>query len=754
MKTMVAIAGALCASVLAVQAVAQEAGTADQGDTWAFDMDADPFAESPIDLRGLNEKVAGGTGFVRLAKDGNGFVRGDGEPLRFWGVHPAVKHGTSEEDARTHFRWLARLGVNLVRQGATVQPNKPDAKLTDVNEQGLHSHWKTVAFAKEQGIYTMVSPFWAHGGFGGPIPEAWGIEGYSGKDALYGLMYFYEPLQDAYKVWIKRLLTEPNPYTGVPLRDEPAVAIIEIFNEDCFLFYTVDRVKGGPRRILEGRFHDWAVERYGSAANALDQWGNTAVEGDAPDEGRLGLMSIWFNTRDGLTKAPNEQRRRDQLRFYAGVQRGFFAMMKEYINEELGCRQLVNSTNFRPADPTVMGDLDNWCKSACDTIAINHYYDSGHTGENAGWRLDPGHYFTGVSATTQPWELPAVGKQVVGRPSIITETLWVVPNPYEPEGPLMMASYMSMNGMDGVMWAGARSVTWTPNPYRTWERMEGGFPMHKWDCAQPATMGQFPAAALIYRRGYVAPAPTVVHEERTLDSMIACEMPAIAAASGFDPNRDEETPDGDAGARTAAPPFAFLVGRVEAKLGVDEPAVEARDVSDYIDREGGTVRCANGQLAVDYKDGIFRLDAPKAQGVAGFIGNAGGQVALADVAVQSSDEFIVVTAVSLDDRPLAESERVLVQVGRPARPTDWKVEPAQFEARGQQRQGFRVVNTGRMPWRIDRAHGVLTLTNRRVSRATILDENGERGAELPVRSRKIGTLWIPLPEEALYFIVE
>ena len=78
---------------------------------------------------------------------------------------------------------------------------------------------------KKEGIYTTVSPFWPHNGhMGGWVPEEWGIEGYSGKDELWSVMYFSDTLKNAYKEWVRYLYTEPNPHTGIPLSQDPALA--------------------------------------------------------------------------------------------------------------------------------------------------------------------------------------------------------------------------------------------------------------------------------------------------------------------------------------------------------------------------------------------------------------------------------------------------------------------------------------------------------------------------------------------------
>ncbi len=59
------------------------------------------------------------------------------------------------------------------------------------------------------------------------------------KDALWGVIYFNERLQEGYKAWVKALYTKVNPFTGIPLKDDPAVGLIQIMNEDGVFFWTM-----------------------------------------------------------------------------------------------------------------------------------------------------------------------------------------------------------------------------------------------------------------------------------------------------------------------------------------------------------------------------------------------------------------------------------------------------------------------------------------------------------------------------------
>src|SRR5689334_2508551 len=56
--------------------------------TWDFEYPANALRDgAALDLRYLNEKSAGQDGFITRSKDGNSFVTGKGQPIRFWAVN-------------------------------------------------------------------------------------------------------------------------------------------------------------------------------------------------------------------------------------------------------------------------------------------------------------------------------------------------------------------------------------------------------------------------------------------------------------------------------------------------------------------------------------------------------------------------------------------------------------------------------------------------------------------------------------------
>ena len=209
-----------------------------------------------IDLRSLNETVAGQSGFVKLSPDGNSFVLGDGTPARFWAIGSLAFQNQTPEDLNRHVRFLARMGVNMVRLHAQICPVGPDSRLTDVNETEIDGIWRFVAEAKKQGIYVTISPYWAHA----TDSAHWGIPGNDAAGPLYGLLFFDETSPARLQGVGLGTLRPEEPLHEDSLANDPAVAIIQIQNEDSLLFWLTDTLKpiqkaalGRKIRRLAGR---------------------------------------------------------------------------------------------------------------------------------------------------------------------------------------------------------------------------------------------------------------------------------------------------------------------------------------------------------------------------------------------------------------------------------------------------------------------------------------------------------------------
>ena len=127
-----------------------------------------------------------------------------------------------------------------------------------------------------------------------------------------------------------------------------------------------------------------------------------------------------------------------------------------------------------------------------------------------------------------------------------------------------------------------------------------------------------------------------------------------------------------------------------------------------------------------------------------------GMQKLSDVTIVSKNDYACVITVSLDEKPIATSGRILVQIGTIARPTGWKEKPLRIPTKvGTRLDGSRIVDVGGPPWRIEKMNGALGVRNVSITRATVLDPNGMPSSEIPIW-RGDGEIRISLPSSALY----
>lgn len=737
--------------------VATPANTPDDPGKWAFDPPTDRFSpDAVLDLRSLNEKVAGQSGFVRRTPDGSGFELGNGKPVRFWAVDEFIENTADQATIRHKLRWLAKRGVNMVRDHAELWPKKPGSQVTDVDHDEIDHIWKLVAAAKAEGIYTTISPYWA---VPVKIQDSWGVPGGSGQSAL-SLLFFDPTLQKGYKAWLRALYAPPNPYTGIPLAKDPSVAIIQLQNEDSLLFWTTQDVHGPELTQLETLYGSWLAKKYGSLDAANSAWGGdhppaSAFQdkiGDDFGNGRAAIYIIWDFTQSPAVQPPYQQKRlADQLEFFSDTMSHLNSEMIDYLRNDLGCKQLINPGNWRPADPVKLFDAERYSYMPGDVMAVNRYFTGEHVGRDKAWAIEPHDKFTNASALLTPQSLPINIKQPVGYPFIIPETAWVSPTAYQSEGPFLAAAYESLTGV-------ALSYFFSDGDVPEWQQpflySYGGWsPEAKWSVATPVQLGQFPAAALIYRLGYVKKGPVAVDEERSLADIWDRKSSLIAEEGGYDPNRDAGDLPPTSAVHTGLDPLAFLVGPVEVKIGGDPAKSKVIQLSRYIDNNRKLVVSDTGEIRLNYGSGVCVVNTPCAQGAAGFLGGE-SPINLSDIGIQTTNDYATISVVSLDGKSIRSSRKLLVQVGTIARPTGWVDQDATWQsADGKQTfTGKEVVLSGHNPWQVENISATITVKNPGLTSATLLDANF-----MPVRKadakRSAGGLTVELPSDTMYLIL-
>lgn len=673
-------------------------------------------SEKALDLRFLNQERAGNDGFVVQQADQFVFEK-TGEPVRFWGVG-ANAATNDKEGVKRLAKLLASLGVNAVRVHRAIADRKGNDPFA-IDERYLDQLHFFVATMADEGIYTDISfyyPVWMR------AKPSDGLTGYKDGQQPFGLLFWDERMQSLWKAWARELLTRPNPYTGKSLAEDPAVAIVEIINEDSLFFWTFDPEKRIPPEAikpLEKQFGDWAAAKYGSIDKALDQWGRNPhpQSPDAPKDGRLGLYQVGFlGGANWAVTQRNTARARDQLEFMARLQRGFYQSATDYLRNDLGVRCAIQASNWKTADDRVLSEVERWTYEPAGVIGRNAYFGSPHEGEASSYALRNGQTYsdrTGLRGDDAPATI-AFEVAHAGFPQIVTEYGYPMPNAYRAEGAFLAAVYGSLHGTDGIFHFAMDGTGW--------DQQE-----QKFSLATPVTLGQFPALALAYRRGYIEQGDVAFAQQVSLEDLFASKGTAIWQSPNLDAFR---AADVEPGAQEAvADPTALVQGRVQIDVigdGQPEKPNAARASANAEAKISGRMKAQNpqdvyesntGQIRWDTREGVVRVDTPFAQGVCGFLGQSGPQET-ADFIFDIRNEYASVMVVSLDGKPLAESERALLQIVTTEKNAGWS------DTGGTKR---RIIDVGSPPVLVKEIEGVVR-GRKRGWKASALSASGQREA--------------------------
>lgn len=692
---------------------------ADEG-FFPFEPDRDPYKPTPLSMRHLNETVAGERGWVRA--DGSRFVQGpDNTPVRFWALNTGMESIRKDRAAvDEQARFFAKRGINLVRIHGGIWR---DNDFTQVDLQLLDQILYYVAAMKREGIYVKLStyfPLWLRFDAGTP-----GFPGYpDGGQHPFAIQFFNERFQEIQRNWFRTLLTTPNPYAdNVPLAKDPAVAMVEIVNEDSYFFWTFTPYRNVPApqmAILEKQFGDFLAQRYGSLQQAFAALGNERVRGDDLAAGRAGFLDlpVMFGQ-----KSPRGQA---QAEFLARHQRDYFLSMRKFLKDDLGYQGLVSASNWTVADQRTLMPLEKW-SNALDFLDRHGYWSGPHEGERSGYSISTGDRFDDRSALIGPASTPVYETLWMDLPSTLSEVNWTAPNRFRAEFPVLAALYATLQGNDAFFF---------------FATSEQGFAqtINKFTISSPVIAAQWPATSLIYRKQLVDEAGTALRIDSRLADLFALKGAPVATSVNLDMNRFAGVPASQA-ARDEINPLYFLVGRVESAITETGGPTTGVDLSKYVDPAARTVTSLTGQLTWDFGKGIVSVRAPKANGAVGFLSKT-DRHDLAVLQLQTPLEYASVLLVSLDDQPLETSGRMLLQVM-----TDEK--QYGFSAPG---TGTRpIVSLGSAPMTVRKIDGNISLSRPDASqlRITKLDFHGYTvGETLPLTPN------FQLDPTTLYYVIE
>lgn len=681
-----------------------------------FEVRWDDVAPSPTDLSFLLDAPAGKDGFVRVA--GEHLVVG-GRRLRIWGVNlTGAACLPPKESARKVARHLAKFGLNSVRlhylDGPAPQgliADGPDTERLDPEMLDRLDYF--LAECYRAGIYANLNlNVYRRYRDGDDVPDH-DLLGVA-KNAT----YYNRRLIDLQKAYARDLLTHRNPYTGRTYAAEPGICLVELTNENSLTEGWVMRRLIGeqaepptgiwsdipPRyaRELTDLYNAHLRERYGSRDSLAAAWASTGEEiGLAADEDPWDGAVRRTDPRECASYA--RARFRDEAAFYVEVERRYNAEMAGYLREELGVRCPVLGTSdhnhYWSGLPLVQGQAE------LDLVDGHVYWQHPRfPDQKAPWSKSE-WTITNSAMVNEPDRATVTQlarSAVRGRPYIVSETNHPFPNEHASEGILSLGAYAALQDWDGIYW-----YTYGHAPFddSTPRHVAGFFDLH----ADPVKMSQIALGALLFIRGDVRPAERLVEIGYTRKEVLDSNRVVADAKENFNwrPGLSPRTP---------------LIHRLRvASYDRPEPPADLPEIAHLARTVSDT-----GEIAWDLDDpagGVIAVDSSRTQMLLGYLG--GRTASVGSLTVEVDTPFSALVLVSLDDRPVSHTERLILGAAA------------------------RVANDG-MAWDEarkslgERFGGPPTLIEPVVGRITLIGLAGATG----VRIQPLDAAGLPLGEEA------
>lgn len=565
--------------------------------------------ETLPDLSFLNHRPAGKFGRVRA--NGQDLIYGDGSVARFWGVNLQAYaiFRTSDAGIQTHARWLAKLGVNLVRihhhDSRWVRPNVFGDRAKDtltLSSASLDRLDRWIAALKSEGIYIWLDlevgrRFTAED----RIMHFAEMQGDKGVADPRGFNYINRDLQDRMLAFNRAYLGHFNPHTGFAYKDDPAIIAVLLSNEN-------DLTHHFGNRLLPDKAVPWHTERYMNLAAQF-----ATEHGLDPDR-------TWRSWTHGPAKLfLNDLENRLNTLLIADIR-------------ALGFDGLIATTNFWGGMP--MSGLP--ALSAGDIIDVHGY---GAIGQNRGNPRTQHDMFSYIASA-----------QLAGKPLSISE--WNVspfPAPERFVAPLRMAALASLQGWDAPTLYG----------YSQQVLDNRGFPSNWSAFNDPALMTMISSAALMYRRGDVSPARNTYVFAPEPGKLFNAAMGAphsIAIRTLTERSRLlVQLPE--------TPQLPWLQSQDLL------PAAEVfTDPNEIYGETDGSIQSDTGEIVRDPVAGIVTVDTARTQLVAGQI--EGQKIALSDISVHLTNAPAAVVVQSLDGAPITQADEILISIAMVSLPIE------------------------------------------------------------------------------------
>lgn len=410
------------------------------------------------DFSDLCEAPAGRHGFLQVR--GDHFVWKDGSRARFWGINVAntsLQEPDADIDAIiANFRTA---GFNLIRlhhfdeRGGILDENAADSRQFVAERLRKLDYW--IFRARQAGIYVYLDLLdYRHFKDGDDVPAAAKLGRAARPYAV-----FNRRLIELQKEYARKLLREHvNPYTGLSYADDPAVVMLEIYDESgLFMRRYLWRQMPEPYATeFRGMWNEWLRHQYGTTGTLAASW--TSPDGLCalrPDENlEKGTVEVpamsWTPEKLPLAEQAyaSQVRQNDGARFAYSVHLAYFHEMKQFL-DSIGVRIPVTATG-RFED---LVDLRS-VASELDFIGANFYYDHPYwAADKPSWQ--PPSFFHNHNPITDVDDRSMAAAcslaRIHGKPFVVREWNYCWPNQNRAAGMLEAACFAALHDVDAMI---------------------------------------------------------------------------------------------------------------------------------------------------------------------------------------------------------------------------------------------------------------------------------------------------------------
>ena len=431
----------------------------------------------PIDLSFIyeKEKPAGKHGFLKVA--GDRFVFEDGTVAKFWGTNfNSAQNFPSHEHSVKVAKRLAKIGINIVRfhqlDAEWSTPNifqftKGENKANTMNfdPESIDRLDYLINCLKQEGIYIYMDLLTYRRFKSGDGVEAAGQLG----DAAKPYSTYNRRLIELQKKFNYDLWTHINPYTGLAYKDDPAIVLVEVTNENDLF---TQKVTLEPYRTeLEERYRKWA--------------GGKRI--------KVNKEKIDFTKADKTI-----------LEFFTDVNKEYYREMIRHMRET-GVKIPIAGTNWSRGG-------EHLSSQVVADFTDSHAYWYGWS-----WNMNDKAFQNDQMTGSIDNMLPSLAfNRVAGKPFFVSEWDNPWPNEWRAESSLLLAAAGSLQGWGGFAihtyrYSRDENVNMIGKPI-TSDAIGGvyyrGGVFDTFN--DPAKFGLFYHAALITRRGDIKPAEKTI----------------------------------------------------------------------------------------------------------------------------------------------------------------------------------------------------------------------------------------------------